>query len=166
VKLEGPRGAVYGYPYECDKTPMVIVAPGSFEALYWHNPNKSSQFSGFSLVTTFTAMSPEIITELKVDGISEPRLFNYQDVGCSVTSVDVPNGQVWIFENTCEGYFSHEVMSFELEGAAVAGSLKNSFQNMCQPGRTKRIDIEKLPDAEDYTAKVLESEEYQVIEEK
>ena len=128
MKLKGTRGVVYGSPYESDKTPMVIVAPGSFESLYWHNPDKRSGFDQFSLVTAFTEISPEIIAKLKVDGTSAERPFNDQDVGCSMTAIGLPNGQVWIYENTSETFDFSEMVRFELEGAAIAGSPNSYFR--------------------------------------
>ena len=54
VELRGPRGVVYATPYEGDKKPMVTVAPGSFEVLYWYNPDRYTSFLDYLFVTTFT----------------------------------------------------------------------------------------------------------------
>ena len=102
VELKGDRGFIYGYPYENHEKPTIIVAPGSCEALYWHNPDRSSELTSYNLVTKFTDVSPESITALKGDKKGESRQVDGQDVGYTVYVLRVEDGEVWIWENTSE----------------------------------------------------------------
>jgi hypothetical protein len=157
VKITGSRGVVYGRPYDIEKTPMVIVAPESFEVLYWFNPDKTTEFDDFSLLTTFTPMSPQGFKALMSKCKRVPRLHNGQDVGCSVNVGAVPNGQVWIYENTSEKFVFKETVSFDLKGCAITGSLNTYYNVLCWPGETKRIDITKLQGAGNWNAKALKA---------
>lgn len=155
VKTSGTKGVMYGRPYDKEKTPMLIVGPECFEVLYYFKTDSESGFEDFTLLTTFTPLTAQIIGDLKMKSKRVARLHNGQDVGCSLSVLGVPGGQVWIYENKSENFVFKETVSFDLKGCAISGCENSYYNVLCWPGETKRIDITKVQGAGNWSAKAI-----------